>query len=234
MQKLTFSQNRKNWLCWEGQRESKWDIWELLAPDFSLHMDQLSVSHFDSDNQHIMWMKRIEVEYLTPNLKYKHLVTGSVYTDTSSVRINDPNPNTGEERKTIFGKSIPSFNSFLISLREFFFLWAPLLVLVASQCANCITYHCSTGKINRLACIKIRCRHKGYAKSQILCMKWFLILRSRKFSLTIMGLGVSSTNLYLLNLTNFNLFRKLLYNFCRNEWLFCSILSIPWVEYSIV
>lgn len=183
-----------------------------------------------------MWMKRIEVEYLTPNLKYKYLVAGSVYTDTSCVRISDHNPNTGEERQTIFGKSIPSFNSFLILLRNqnewVYFPMNPCAV--ASQCASCINYHCSTGKINRQVYMKIHCRHKGDPKSQILCMKWFPILRSRNFSLTWMGSGVNSTNPHLLNLLNFHLFRKLLYNFSGNEWLFCSILSSPWVEYSIV
>lgn len=173
-------------------------------------------------------MKCIEVEYLTPNLKYKHLVAGSVYTDTSCVRINDHNPNTGEERQTIFGKSIPSCNSFLIPLRSwsewvYFPLNPPVLLL--PSCASCINYHCSTGKINRLVLIKIRCRHKGDPESEILCMKWFPILRSRNFSLTWIGTGVNSTNLYLLNLPNFHLFRKLLYNFSRNEWLFCSILQ---------
>lgn len=59
-----------------------------------------------------MWMKCIEMEYLTRNLKYKHIVAGSVYTDTSCVRTNDHNPNTGEERQTISGKSIPSFKQF--------------------------------------------------------------------------------------------------------------------------
>lgn len=85
-----------------------------------------SLSHCDSENKPIVWLKWIEVEYstpdteveyLTPNLEYKHLLAGSVYADTSCVRINDRNPNPGEKIKTFFGEFISSFSHFLIPVR---------------------------------------------------------------------------------------------------------------------
>lgn len=108
-----FSLSHKNRLCWQGHGESKGGISEFLAPQFSL--PQLICG---SENQHFTWMTHMEVEYLTPSLRYKHITAGPVHTDTSCVRISDNNPSTREERKAILGKFIASFSSFLILLRR--------------------------------------------------------------------------------------------------------------------
>lgn len=110
-----YSLSHKNWLCWEGQGESKGASESFWLPSSLSHLAQLIC---DSEIQHVMWMTHMEVEYLTPSLKYKHITAGSVHIDTSCVRISDHDPSTREERKATLGKSVPSFSSFLILLRS--------------------------------------------------------------------------------------------------------------------
>lgn len=71
-------------------REASENFW---LPSSLCHLAQLIC---DSENQHVMWMTHMEVEYLGPSLKYKHITAGSVHTDTSCVRISDHNPITRE------------------------------------------------------------------------------------------------------------------------------------------
>lgn len=177
----------------------------------------------------------MEVKYL----KYKHIVRGSVYTDISCMRIKDHNPNAGKERKTTLGKSIPSFNSILIPLRRqnewvYFPLSTPPYA-VASQCDNCINYHCSTGETDRLVQISQDVL-QAERRSEVTDIVHEVVSYFKKWEFLIkwMRSGANFTNLYLLNFSNPHLFRKLLYNFSRNKWLLCSIPSSPWVEYNIV